>query len=289
MKRLGSALLLLLLAACASLPSSSPARIEIFELTDTTFERTRNIRVWLPKGYDEAEGPFPVFYMFDGQNLFDAALSEYSGAEWEADETAARLIREGKIAPIIIVGIDNAGIHRSAEYLPFGEPMVGLADEEAMGTALDQFFRQDIFPLIEEKYKASTDDRALGGSSFGGIATLTVAMDDPSLFSRLLVESPSLWVSEFRVMEKIKESRPEIWPARIYTAMGTREITGTCPAAPQERDEQLVTLHLQMTDYLRGKGLGADRLLAVIDECAIHSEVAWAKRFPQALEFLYAE
>jgi hypothetical protein len=38
---------------------------------------------------------------------------------------------------------------------------------------------------------------------------------------------------------------------------------------------------------LQRAGLGQDRLLVKIDEGASHSEAEWAKRFPEALQFLF--
>jgi len=43
--------------------------------------------------------------MLDGQNLFDACLSEISHREWELDETVYRLARQGRIPPMIVVGM----------------------------------------------------------------------------------------------------------------------------------------------------------------------------------------
>ena len=67
----------------------------------------------------ESEGRhYPVFYLNDGQNLFDPATA-YIGVDWQVDETAARLVGEGKVPPLIIVGIDHAQKDRAREYLPY--------------------------------------------------------------------------------------------------------------------------------------------------------------------------
>jgi hypothetical protein len=64
-------------------------------------------------------------------------------------------------------------------------------------------------------------------------------------------------------------------------AMGTRE------AGNEDRDRQVVEDVRQLKHLLWRAGLGEDRLLAKIDEGAIHSEKEWAKRFPEALAFLF--
>jgi hypothetical protein len=46
--------------------------------------------------------------MFDGQNLFDACLASDQVHEWQMDETVTRLVGDGKMEPLIVVGLDNA-------------------------------------------------------------------------------------------------------------------------------------------------------------------------------------
>src|SRR4030095_7607145 len=69
----------------------------------------RDVLVFVPPGYQTNNRHYPVFYLNDGQNLFDGATSFIPGQEWRVDETAQQLITEGKIEPLIIVGICNNG------------------------------------------------------------------------------------------------------------------------------------------------------------------------------------
>src|SRR5204862_202130 len=74
-----------------------------------TLGNRRDILVYLPPGYRRfLRRRYPVFYLQDGQNLFDAATA-FAGVEWSVDETAQRLIRRKLIEPIIIVAIANTG------------------------------------------------------------------------------------------------------------------------------------------------------------------------------------
>ena len=83
-----------------------------------TLGNRRDILVYLPPGYRRfLRRRYPVFYLQDGQNLFDAATA-FAGVEWSVDETAQRLIRRKLIEPIIIVAIANTGPDRIHEYAP---------------------------------------------------------------------------------------------------------------------------------------------------------------------------
>src|SRR5213083_429377 len=67
----------------------------------------RDVLVYLPPGYRRfSRHRYPVLYLQDGQNVFDAATS-FAGVEWGVDETAERLIRKKLLAPLIIVGVAN--------------------------------------------------------------------------------------------------------------------------------------------------------------------------------------
>src|SRR5260221_14717062 len=78
----------------------------------------RDVVVYLPPGYEaHKEKHYPVFYLHDGQNLFDGATSFIPGQEWRVDETAEYLIGRGIIEPLIIVGIYNSR-RRMDEYTP---------------------------------------------------------------------------------------------------------------------------------------------------------------------------
>ena len=78
----------------------------------------RDVIVYLPPGYDaDTKKRYPVFYMHDGQNLFDGATSFIPGQEWRADEVAQSLIAAGKIESLIIVGIPASGMRAAVGTL----------------------------------------------------------------------------------------------------------------------------------------------------------------------------
>src|SRR5437764_2216840 len=93
--------------------------LRLHKFQSSIFRNTRFLRVWLPPGYNDvenAERHYPVFYLNDGQNLFDRSIA-FAGVEWGVDETADQLIRENVVPPMILVGIDNAQKDRAKEYL----------------------------------------------------------------------------------------------------------------------------------------------------------------------------
>jgi predicted alpha/beta superfamily hydrolase len=255
--------------------------LRLHEFRSNVFRNTRFLRVWLPPGYDEAENSeryYPVLYLNDGQNLFEAAIS-FGGVEWQVDETANRLIAEGAVPPIIVVGLDNAGKDRLREYMPHRSmhPVV----LRVQGRRYPDFLIKEVMPFVEQTYRVATSpaNTGLGGSSLGALIGLYTVMARPGVFGRLLLESPSLWASN---RQAIKDSRTvAVWPERIYLAAGTVE------AGSPERDRTVVDDVQELAATLRRAVLSENRLRLVIKDGAGHSESAWAERFPEALRFLF--
>lgn len=133
---------------------------------------SRSLRIYLPPSYGtRSDLRYPVLYMHDGQNLFDARSAAY-GVEWGIDETMDRLIAEGKMAEAIVVGIDNTP-ERIAEYTPCCDPQHGGGKLEQY----ESFIVDTVKPYIDRTYRTlpGKEHTALMGSSLGGIASVHMA------------------------------------------------------------------------------------------------------------------
>jgi predicted alpha/beta superfamily hydrolase len=260
---------------------SAAGALQLHELKSNVFGNTRMLRVWVPPGYDAPENAgrhYPVMYLNDGQNLFDPATA-FGGVDWQVDETAERLIGEGSIPPMIFVGIDHAGKDRAKEYLTYralNPPVM-----RPRGKLYPEFLIREVMPLVGERYRIArgAENTGLGGSSLGAVISLFMVLDRPGIVGKLLLESPSLFVSNRRLLKYSHGFRQ--WPERIFMAMGTRE------AANEERDKQVVTDVRELERIVRRAGLGPDRLRVEIAEGAGHNEGEWARRFAGAMKFLW--
>src|SRR5262249_43850872 len=149
----------------------------------------RDVLVYLPPGYEkERQKRYSVFYLNDGQNLFDGATAFVPGQEWHVDETAESLISSGKVDPLIIVGIDNAGNDRVNEYTP-------VADEKYKGGRADLYGRmlvEELKPFIDSTYRTRKDagHTGIGGSSLGALVSLYLGFKYPDVFRKVAALSP---------------------------------------------------------------------------------------------------
>ena len=255
--------------------------LRIHEFPSRVFRNTRYLRIWLPPGYDDAGNAgrhFPVLYLNDGQNLFESSTA-FAGVEWQVDETADRLIREGAVPPMIFVGMDNTGKERIREYMPYRSMHPRML--RVQGRYYPDFLTKEVMPFVERNYRIATgpENTGLGGSSLGALIALYTAVARPGMIGRLLLESPSLWASGRQL---VKESRSvRIWPERMFLAVGSSE------AGSAARSRTVVADVRELAAIMRRAVLSESRLRLVVKEGAGHNEAAWAERFPEALRFLF--
>jgi predicted alpha/beta superfamily hydrolase len=260
---------------------SATGDLRLHEFHSRIFHNTRFLRVWLPPGYDDPQNSarlYPVFYLNDGQNLFESATS-FNGVEWGVDETADRLIREAAIPPLIVVGIDNTGKDRIREYMPHRSLQPIML--RAQGSRYPNFLIKEVMSFVARTYRTATGpvNTGLGGSSLGALISLYTAAVRPGVFGRLLLESPSLWAANRQIIKQSRTVRR--WPERIFLA------TGTAEAGRADRDRSVVDDVRELAGIIRRAGLDDHHLHLVIEEGATHRESAWARRLPEALTFLF--
>ena len=240
----------------------------------------RDVLVYLPPNYDSSNARYPVLYLNDGQNLFDGATSFIAGQEWRVDETVESLIAAGKIEPLIIVGVYNAGKERVNEYTPAEDP------KYKAGGKADLYGRmlvEELKPFIDRTYRTrrSAKDTGLGGSSLGGIVSLYLGLKYPQVFGRVAVISPSVWFANQHIVgfvEKLSKKPP----TRIWLDVGTNE------GKNMEEAQETVTGARQLRATLIKKGWRPGIDFSYFEaEGAKHNEAAWADRVESILKFLF--
>ena len=246
-------------------------------------QNTRTLRVWLPPGYESSEDRYPVWYMHDGQNLFDAATS-FAG-EWRVDETLTMLIEQGRVAPVIVVGIDNTGMNRVFEYTPVRHTMRRGSDAREMGGGGDAYASMivdEIKPRIDAMFRTQSGPSGtlLAGSSLGGLVSLHTAITRPGVFGAVGVVSPSLWWGEREIIERVEADASPLKVVRVWLDMGTAE------GAPDESGQRP---HVADTQRL-ARALEQAGVMHHVEivEGGEHSERAWSARFARMAEYLLA-
>ena len=270
-------------SACKSTVSGD---LRLHTLKSTIFGNERTIRVLLPAGYGDAankERRYPVLYMLDGQNLFDACLSDVSHHEWSLDETVQKLIAEKEIPPLIVVGVDHAGKDRAHEYLPYKD-FVGNPDmDEPAGKLFPDFMTREVMQLVDGQYRTlpGQPNTGIGGSSYGGVATLYALLAKPGTFGYGLIESPSMFIG---MGQLVRDTSPLVaLPVKVFVAFGGKE------ASDPVISEKMIGLIRQVETNFHAAGYDDTNFRFVVDPDAMHTEAAWEKRLPGALTFLFGD
>ncbi len=240
--------------------------------------RTRRVWLYLPPGYATSERRYPVLYMHDGQNVFDARTS-FAG-EWGVDETLDSLHALGA-ADAIVVAVDNGGPRRFDEYSPWTNARYG----GGQGDAYVDFLVQTLKPYIDTHYRTLPDRLHTGvaGSSMGGLISLYAALKYPDVFGRVGVFSPALWVApEIYAAARRAHPRPG---TRIYIVTGGQE--GDTPEV-YVRDQQRMVDTLRAAGFTIGGG-GGGELRATVRPDGKHAEWFWRREFPAAYQWLFQD
>ena len=253
---------------------SSPNLIKHEGFASRFLRNRRDLIVYLPPGYESQTGrEFPVLYLQDGQNLFDGATSFVPGMDWRVGQTANACIEAGRVEPLIIVGIYNAGKQRLREYTPTRAPRMGGGS----GNRYAKFLLHEVRPFVAQNYRvrATAENTGIGGSSLGGLISLYLGLRQLRIFGKIAALSPSVWWND-RVILRFAASAPVQPLPRVWLDVGTAEGPRTVEDVERLRDVLL------KKGWLLDRDLHYDRV-----EGAEHNEAAWAQRVGPFLQFLF--
>lgn len=233
----------------------------------------RNRRIWLylPPDYQSSTKKYPVLYMQDAQNLFDASTS-FSG-EWEVDETLNQLHAQGDYG-CIVVGIDNGGTHRFDEYSPWVNSQYGGGE----GDEYLEFMVNTLKPYIDANYRTLPGRNTTGimGSSLGGLISMYSFSERQDVFSKAGIFSPAFWFAGNSPASHVA-THPKQGEARVYFLAGDQE-----PA--------YVTQDMQaVSNAMTTAGFSASEKRFLTPSDGTHSEWFWAREFPAAYQWMFAD
>ncbi len=274
-------------------PAVTAGTVERLENFPSQFVDARHIDVWLPPGYNTQQR-HNVLYMQDGQMLFDPATT-WNHQAWGVDVTLSRLIRQGKIAPTIVVGIWNNGKFRHAEYFPeknlqflSGAVRAAHVRDALQGRAqADHYLRflvQELKPAIDKRYATRTDAGAtfIMGSSMGGMVSVYAMSEYPAVFGGAAGLSTH-WVGThtpnaalpLAAFNYLRDHLPDPKTHRLYQDHGTVEL-----------DALYAPYQVFVDALVRDAGYTDASYMSRVFEGAGHNEKAWASRLEVPILFL---
>ncbi|MGE5518892.1 MAG: alpha/beta hydrolase-fold protein [Candidatus Dadabacteria bacterium] len=247
-------------------PSTSGRNVHILDSSFYIPQLNRHRRIWiyLPASYSTTYKKYPVLYMQDGQNVFDAATS-YSG-EWGVDETLDKLGEE--YGESIVVAIDNGGDKRMNEYSPVDMPQYGKGE----GDAYVDFLVQTLMPYINHHYRTKRHAKYnfIAGSSMGGLISFYAMLKYPEKFGGAGVFSPAFWIAP--KIKDLTNEKAHMLKGKIYFYAG--ELEG----------ESMVPDMLAVFNKVKNNSKAV--MEAVIRAEGKHNEDRWRQEFPGFYKWL---
>ncbi|MEM7808939.1 MAG: alpha/beta hydrolase-fold protein [Planctomycetota bacterium] len=246
------------------------AEVEQHKVPSAAFDAERTVRVWSPPAGVEPAG---VLLMHDAQNLFDPKSASF-GVAWEVDETMARLVGDGTVPPLLVVGIDHGGKQRIAELTHEPDPSFNGGGR---GETYATFVLDELVPWVEATFDVTCDPATtyIGGSSLGGLMSLQLAHDHPGRFAGVIAMSPSLWWNDTALLDTIQADASAFEGVRVWLDVGTKEGRGV--------EVHIANLR-RLARVFEAAGVAYDVMIDA--DHPNHNESAWAARFPAAVTFV---
>ena len=281
--------------AQVNVSSGTVKRLEKFA---SKYVDARNVDVWLPDGYSPKK-KYAVLYMHDGAMLYDATTT-WNKQEWSVDETLGKLIKEGKVKDVIVVGVWNNGEFRHSEYYPqksleFLPPDVRefiiskqLKNKPQADNYL-KFLTKELKPYIDKIFSTKKDRKNtfIAGSSMGGLISIYAICEYPNIFggtAGISTHLPLILAEEIKdkydviaasFRTYLEKNLPKANSRKIYFDHGDQTLDAFYPPLQKKVDEIMKAQGWTEKSWTTKFFAGED-----------HSEKSWAERLDIPLEFL---
>ncbi len=166
-------------------------------------------RLWMytPPGYDNSGMAYPLLIVNDGQWAIGPLQLPY---------IADTLIKHGRMQPALIAMMQSGGQEeRTREYVSNDKHVAFLTSE--------------LLPYIQSQYRVDSQSVGVGGVAMGAVAAAHAALNNPAVFSRLLMISPPFGKGPLQDQLMPYVGRFEganLLPQRIFQSVGRYEARG---------------------------------------------------------------
>ncbi len=259
---------------------------ELHLMTAKHTRRSYHITISLPLGYNKSpdeEWPFnetperwPVIYVLDGNWYADMITGIIRPMAWCGSTTDAIVVGIGYPEtgdPIADTRVSFT--RRDHDLTPIYDPTV----EESMSKFYKRpvpngdaagfltFLKDELIPLVENLYRTDPAKRILVGHSYGGLFGLYAMFEAPTLFSSLILGSPTLsYGSRFTFDQEAAFAKiNRQLPAKVYLFVGEQEETA---------DDTTVTDTLRIAAILKERKYEGFSLVKHVFLDQNHCEVA---------------
>jgi enterochelin esterase-like enzyme len=203
------------------------------KLRSNILNNERTVWVYTPPGFTASGERYPFLVVFDGGVYVNTV---------PVPVILDNLIAKKRIPPMVAIMIGNASATSRATELPCSDPFADFLAKEAVS-------------WMRDNYHATSDAARtfIGGSSYGGLASVYAALRHPEIFGNVLSQSGSFWWApdddpEAEWLTRQFVASPKL-PVRFFLEIGLMEAGPTPHNGPSQ-----VVVNRHMRDVLTAKG-----------------------------------
>ncbi len=192
--------------------------------------KQRRLSIYLPPTYDQGESSFPVLYLLHGTGGDEMAWLEMGRLAQIMDN----MIAQGKAKPMIVVMPNGiAELDAAPGQSPYMKGKASHSNVSSWMGRTEKAFPQEVVPFIEKNFRTIADKkhRAIAGLSMGGLHTIAISANNPTLFDYVGLFSPQssnalternirriMRVTDHigKLTEKLADKLPNSWVEKKY-------------------------------------------------------------------------
>ncbi len=199
--------------------SETPEIYDVYIVDSEILSEKREIIVKKPVDYDDdMDKYYPVIYVFGGNTL------TYSIAY-----DTELLTRTGHLNQVIVVGVSNISQETRQRDLtpPYMKQDIDEQDSPfGKADIYSEFIKKEIIPLIDKKYRTSSNRIAVGHSR-EGLMVMYLLISDPGLFKGHIALSPALWREDNIFVHRFEEylNKKGSIESKLFMSVGEQEVS----------------------------------------------------------------
>lgn len=215
---------------------------QIYELQSKQLGEKRILNIYLPEGYNAKDSiRYPVIYLLDGSANEDfihiVGLVQYNSFEWV-----------NRLPKSIVVGIASVDRRRDFTYSTTIEADRKLYPTTGHSDKFIAFIEQELQPFVEKQFK-TTASKTIIGQSLGGLLATEILLKRPTLFTKYIIVSPSLWWDNGSLLNVDSDIMSADFKQQtdVYIAVGKEGLTPTTIPRVMEVDANMLADKIKST------------------------------------------
>lgn len=245
-------------------PDVAAGTVESFDFESEKLGNTRKVSLYRPAGFDPDDKSTVMLVLFDGISY---------QKDVDVPGILDRMQAAGVIPQTVAVLISNPNMKTRSAELPGNDAFSDVVAEE-------------IVPLAQQKLATTVPAKrtVLSGSSYGGLASMRLALDHPDVFGNVLSMSGSFWWApkgyeeaqgEFIARRVVDRPKQDI---QVFLTAGTFEIS-------RKGDLDILHTNRHLRDVLEAKGYQA----TLKEYAGAHDYLVWQGALSDGLIALFSE